>query len=148
MFVKKTIIIFCIIFFTILLVVCVSLTQNSENLATIKKENAVYEEYIDKTVFGTEVMTIINKAMNTNEKNNVEKDEDGFYINNNINSIQVELKLLSDSKLYTYQMETIQKVGKEGFIKNFNLILFKCTNIEYHESTKRVSKITFEQIEE
>jgi hypothetical protein len=130
------------------LVVCVSLTQNQENLATIKRENAVYEEYKDKTVFGTEVATIINKAINVNEKNNVEQDEKGFYINNNINSIQVELKLLSDNKLSTYQMETIQKVGTEGFIKNFNLILFKCTDIEYHDSTKRVSKIVFEQIEE
>jgi ATP-dependent Lon protease len=132
----------------ILLVVCVSITQNQENLAAIKKENAVYEEYKDKTVFGTDVATIINKAINANIKNNIEQDEEGFYINNNINSIQVEIKLLNDNKLTTYQMETIQKVGTNGFIKNFNLILFKCTNIEYHSQTQRVSKIVFEQIEE
>ena len=145
---KKTIILFIIIFFCILVTVYISLTQNKENLASIQKENAIYEEYKGKTVFGTEVASIINKAINSNIKNNIEQDENGFFIANNTNSIQVEIKLLNDKILKTYQMETIQKVGTEGFIKNFNLILFQCTNIEYHEQTKRISKIVFEQIEE
>ena len=34
-----------------------------------------------------------------------------------------------------------------NFVKNFNVILFKCTNIEYHKETGKVSKLIFEQIE-
>jgi len=145
---KKTIIVFCIIFISILLVVCVSLVQNKENLVNIKEENAEYEQYKDKQVFGTQVASVINKAINENFKNEVVQDEKGFFIPNETNSIEVEIKLLSEGKLDTHRMETIQKVGTSGFVKNFNLILFKCTNIEYHEQTKRVSKIVFEQIEE
>ncbi|MBO5478578.1 MAG: hypothetical protein J6A04_02530 [Clostridia bacterium] len=145
---KKTVIVFTIIFVCILLVVSVSLVQNNENLLNIKKENEQYEQYKDKKVFGTEVASIMNKAMNENLKNEVEQDEKGFFIPNEINSIKVEIKLLNEDELKIYQMETIQKVGTTGFVKNFNLILFQCTNIEYHEQTKRVSKIVFEQIEE
>lgn len=145
---KKTIIVFSIIFCCILLVVFVSLTQNNKNLLNIQNENAKYESYKEKQVFGTEVASIINKAFNENLKNEVEQDEKGFFVPNGINSIKVEVKLLNDEELKTYQMETIQKVGTSGFIKNFNLILFKCTNIEYHEQSKRIAKIVFEQIEE
>lgn len=145
---KKTIIVFSIIFCCILLIVSVSLMQNRENLASIQKENAIYEEYKEKQVFGTEVASLINKAINSNLKNEVEQDEKGFFIPNGKNSIQIEVKLLNDETLKTYQMETIQKVGTAGFVQNFNLILFQCTNIEYHKQTQRVSKLVFEQIEE
>lgn len=145
---KKTIIVFSIIFCCILLIVCVSLIQNNKNLINIQNENAEYEEYKEKQVFGTQVASVINKAINENLKNEVEQDENGFFIPNKTNSIQVEIKLFNEDDLKTYQMETIQKVGTNGFVKNFNLILFKCTNLEYHEQTKRVSKIVFEQIEE
>ena len=145
---KKTIIIFSIIFCSILLIVCVSLTQNNKNIIDIKNKNAEYEKYKDKEVFGTEVASVINKAVNENIKNEVAKDEKGFYIANETNSIKVEIKLLNEEKLQTYQMETIGKVGTSGFVKNFNLILFKCTSIEYHKQTGRVAKVVFEQIEE
>ena len=145
---KKTIIIFSIIFCSILLIVCVSLTQNNKNLIEIKNENAEYEKYRNKEIFGTEVASVINKAVNENIKNEVMQDEKGFYIANDTNSINIEIKLKNEEKLQTYKMETIQKVGTSGFVKNFNLILFKCTSIEYHNQTGRVAKIIFEQIEE
>lgn len=145
---KKTLIIFGILFLTVLLIVSVSLTKNKENLMAIQKENAEYEKYKEGQVFGTQVASLINKAINENLKNGVRQDEKGFFIQNEINSIKIEIKLKNEKDLKTYQMETIQKVGTDGFIKNFNLILFKCTNIEYHEQTKRVSKVVFEQIDE
>lgn len=145
---KKTIIIFSIIFCTILLVVYVSLTQNSRNIIDIQNENAEYEKYKDKELFGTEVASIINKVINENIKNGVIQDEKGLYISNNTNSINVEIKLKNEEELQTYKMETIAKVGTSGFVKNFNLILFKCTSIDYHKQTGRIAKIVFEQIEE
>lgn len=145
---KKTLIVFGIIFLTVLLVVSVSLIQNKENLVAIQKENAEYEKYKEGQVFGTQVASLINKATNENLKNEVKQDEKGFFIENETNSVKIEIKLQNEKELKTYQMETIQKVGTDGFIKNFNLILFKCTGIEYHEQTKRVSKVVFEQIDD
>ncbi len=145
---KKTLIIFGILFLTIVIVISVSLTKNKENLMVIQKENAEYEKYKEGQVFGTQVASLINKATNENLKNEIKQDEKGFFIENETNSVKIEIKLQNEKDLKTYQMETIQKVGTDGFIKNFNLILFKCTNIEYHEQTKRVSKVVFEQIEE
>ncbi len=145
---KKTILILSILLLSMLLIVCVSITKNQENLSNIQKENAEYERYKQKEVFGTEVASIIHKAINHNIKYEIPQDEKGFFIPNNTNSIKVEIKLQDEKELKTYQMETIQKVGTEGFVKNFNLITFKCTNIEYHEQTKRVAKLVFEQIEE
>lgn len=145
---RKTAIIFGMLMITLVFVISVSLMENNKNLTNIKKYNKQYEEYYKKTFYGTDVITLINKATNENLKNDVAKDEKGYFIDNGLNTIKIEIKLLNDKKLTTYQMETLTNVGLEGFIKNFNLIQFKCTNIEYHESTRKVSKMTFEQIEE
>ena len=145
---KKIILIWSVLLLSILLIVCVSLAKNQENLANIQKENAEYEKCKGKEVFGTEVVSVIHKATNHNLKYEIGQDEKGFFIPNETNSIKVEIKLQDEKELKKYQMETIQKVGTQGFVKNFNLILFKCTNIEYHKQTKRVAKLVFEQIEE
>lgn len=145
---KKLIITFIVTFFVILLVISISIIENSKHLNTIQKENKEYEQYLGKDIFGTQVISLIHKAINENEKNEIPKDDKGYYIPNNTNSIKIELKMLQDSRLQTYQMETIEKVGISGFIKNFNLINFKCAKIEYHDQTKKVSKVVFEQTEE
>lgn len=145
---KKIVIIFGIIIVTLVLVISISLVENNKNLTKIKKYNKQYEEYYQKTVYGTDVITLINKATNENEKNDIEKDKKGYFIENDTNSIKIEIKLLSEEKLTTYQMETLTKVGLDGFVRSFNLIKFKCTSLEYHENTKRVKKLIFEQIEE
>lgn len=145
---KKILFTFMSIFLIIILIISISIIENTKNLTNIQKENREYEEYLEKEIFGTQVITIVNKAINQNEKNEIKKDEKGFYIANNTNSLKIELKMLNESKQVTYQMETIQKVGISGFIENFNLINFKCTKIEYHNKTKKVSKIIFEQVEE
>lgn len=145
---KKIIIIFGITIVSLVLIISVSLIENNKNLSNIKAYNKQYEEYYEKTVYATDVITLINKATDQNLRNEIEKDEKGYFIENDINSIKVEIKLLSEEKLLTYQMETLMNVGLEGFVKNFNLIKFKCTGIQYHINTKKVKKIVFEQIEE
>ena len=61
-------------------------------------------------MYGTEVISLINKATNENIINEVEKDEKGFFIENETNSIKLYIKLLYDNNLTTYPMETITKV--------------------------------------
>lgn len=145
---KKAIIVFSIIVITLIVILSVSLIENNKNIINVKKYNKEYEDYFQKTVFGTDVTTLINKATNENIRNNIEKDENGYFIENDINSIKIEIKLLYDKELTSYQMEQLTKVGLVGFVENFNLINFKCVSIEYHESTKRVKKMVFEQVEE
>lgn len=145
---KKLLLLLLTICFVLVIIVTVSIMNNTRTLSEIQKQNEVYEQYLNKEVYGTEVVTIINKATNANVQNEIEKDEKGYFIENATNSVKVEIKMLDEGKLVAYPMETIQKVGVEGFIKNFNLIVYKCSKIEYHETTKKVSKIIFEQIEE
>lgn len=145
---KKVFICLLIILIVASIIAVTYINQNNKMLQQIKYSNQEYETYLNKEVFGTDVTTIINKAANQNEKNDILKDEKGFFVENDTNSIKVELIMLQDNEKTTYQMETLQKVGLNGFIKNFNLINFKCSKIEYHEKTKLIKKIVFEQIEE
>ena len=45
-----------------------------------------------------------------------------------------------------YQMETFYKNGMQNFMKYYSNIKFKCIDIKYHESTKKVKYMLFEQI--
>lgn len=117
--------------------------------------NSEYEKYVDKNLYGIDVVTVINKAIDNNTKNEIPKDENSRYINDEEKSIQVELKLISsvnektgEKNIVTHPMERLLEVGLDGFITNFNLTIFRVKEIGYHEKTGRISKIIFEQIEE
>ena len=88
--------------------------------------------------------TIINKAVDNNKNNDVPKDDKGKYINNNTNSIQIQIKMLDNEKIYA--METLYHGGMDKFVQYYNEIKFKCTNIEYHTVTNKVKYMLFEQI--
>ena len=79
-----------------------------------------------------------------NEKNKIEKNEKGYYIDNKQNSIKIDLKMTTIDK--TYPMEEIYNNQITNFVQNFNQIKFKCTKIEYHENTKKISKMVFEEL--
>lgn len=145
---KKILISLLIILAVVTIIAVVYISNNNKNIIETKKNNQEYEIYLNKEIFGTDVSTIINKVIDSNERNEIPKDEKGMYIQNDTNSIKVEIVMLDEDTTTTYQMETIQKVGMNRFIDNFNLINFRCSKIEYHNKTKLVSKIIFEQIEE
>lgn len=103
-----------------------------------------------KEMYGADIVTIINKAIDNNEENKVQKDNEGNYIENE-NSIKVELTLLSTNEdgeevEVVYPMETLEKAGLNEFISRFGLTTFECTNIEYNSQNK-VSKISIKQLE-
>ena len=137
-----------IILAIIFIVICIT-SATILNLQTQKKailqENLQYEKYLNKEVLGTEVATLISKVVDQNEKNNVQKDENGYYIDNNQNSIKIDLKMTTIDK--TYPMEEIYNNKITNFVQNFNLIKFKCTSIEYHKQTGKISKLIFEELE-
>lgn len=111
-----------------------------------KKENLQFESYYEKEIYGAELTTIINKAIDSNEYNEVLKDKKGQYIDNGKNSINIEIKMLDNEK--TYNMETFYGGGMDKFVQYYNEIKFKCTKLEYHKETKKVKYLLFEQVTE
>jgi hypothetical protein len=142
--VRNAILIVLAIFLIIICVTCGFLINLKAEKAQIKKENLEYEQYLNKEILGTELATLISKATDKNERNNVQKDTKGYYISNGENSIKIDLKMTTIDK--TYPMEEIYKNKIAAFVKNFNIINFKCTNIEYHKETGKVSKMLFEEL--
>lgn len=109
------------------------------------KHNQQYEVYCNKNILGTDLISLINKAIDYNEKNNVPKQENSiYYINNNTNSIQISVKFIENDK--TIKMEDIAEKETENFIKFFATSTFICNDIKYHEQTKNVQSMYFEQI--
>ena len=111
-----------------------------------KKENLQFESYYEKEIYGAELTTIINKAIDSNEYNEVLKDKKGKYIDNGKNSINIQIKMLDSEK--TYNMETFYGGGMDKFVQYYNEIKFKCTKLEYHKETKKVKYLLFEQVTE
>ncbi len=110
----------------------------------INKHNSMFEKYLEQEIYGADISTIINKAVDLNEKNQVEKGKDGKYIDNNINSIKINLKMKDNDNIYA--METIYSNKITEFMKFYGQIKFKCTNVEYHKNTNMIKSMIFEQI--
>lgn len=97
-----------------------------------------------KKFYGTTLISIINKAIDDNEKNGVEKEPDSiYYEQNQTNSIKITIKFQQSEKIMA--MEDIKKSSTETFVALFNNASFKCTNIQYHEKTNYVKSMHFEQ---
>ena len=141
---KKILICILSVFLVIICIVGYSVYSKNENTAQISVDNKTYESYYNKEVLGTDIISIINKATDSNEKNEVELGKDGNYIENNKNSIRIEIKFQELDKVIT--MERINQVGIEKFWSNYGALSFKCTKIEYHEKTHRVKYMYFEEI--
>lgn len=139
---KKTIVIILCMVIVILSVFGTKYLDYREEKNLIKKENLEYEMYLNKEVSGRDLTTAINRAVNNNEKNKVSKDEKGFYIQNDSNSVIIEIKI-SDNDT-TYKMETLYNGGMSTFIQYYGDISFECIKIDYNKNG-RVSFIIFEQ---
>lgn len=136
------------IFFLIVIIIVVGISylylNYKANYYTTKRENEQFVSYDGQEIYGNELTTIINKAVDNNQKNEIQKDKKGKYINNDNNSIQIEIKMLDNDKVYS--METFYEGGMDKFIQYYSEIKFKCTKIEYHTVTNRVKYMLFEQI--
>lgn len=109
-----------------------------------KKYNSNFESYLNEEIYGSELVTIINRAIDNNEQNQVQRNNKGIYIDDNQNSINIEIKIIDNNT--TYQMENFANNGIQNFVNFYGDIEFKCTNIEYHKSTNKVKYMLFEQI--
>jgi len=121
--------------------------QNSlKKIEQVQKFNQEYEAYNKKELRGVELITIINKAINYNEKNpdgkiaiEVTMGEkvvfDGLEFGAKYNFTEDSLSVYMDLRADTNRF----KIFKE---QRF----FKCTSIEYKNRDGIISKMTFEEI--
>ena len=94
--------------------------------------NAEWEAYNRQLLYGTEVLTVVNKA----EQNNSEYTADSDY------RIYIEIK----TKTETLNNKDDIITDIENKLKVFNTNIFKCTKMEHNPETGRVNIIEFEYV--
>jgi len=141
---KKNLLTIFVIFLVIMAILFMKYISIRKKNQEIQKFNYGYEFYNRDNLRGLDITTVINKAIDNNERNKVKKDENGYYIEDD-NSIKIEIKMIINGK--TYPMERIKEIGIDNFTEFFGEVHFNCTKVEYHQDTKKISKMTFESIE-
>ena len=140
---KNKIIIIVIIFLIILSVSAYMVYNYRKSVVSSQKVNESYKAYYDTEILGTELISIINKTVDFNEQNGIQKDENGMYIENDNNSIKIYISFKYEDDYQTVEMEKISNDGTDNFRKVYSTASFKCTEISYHDKTKNVKALTF-----
>lgn len=141
---KKKLLVILGIFIIILLFAVYLLYNYRKDVIQMQSFNRQYEVYYDKTILGTDLATVLNKAMDHNKRNDIKKDsKDRYYIETE-KSLLIEIKFSEKEEIV--KMEDILSKEIETFISFYGAASFKCTKIEYHESNKQVKSLYFEQV--
>ncbi len=140
---KKYIITILILIAIVISSVLYAYNTYKKNVQDLKNYNNEFTKYENTEIAGTEIASILNKAVNNNEQNNVHKDEQGIYIENDENSIKIDIYIKDNDT--TYSMEKIYNMGVEKFINSFSLETFKITETQYHNKTGKIKYIKLEQ---
>lgn len=142
---KKTILFIISIVLIVMALLLSKFYTYKENYNSTKEANLRYEKYLEKEIKGTDIATIINQAIDDNEDYYIKKDEKGKYLQDDENSVNVEIKItdFKDEKIYT--METLYNGGMNEFVKYYGQISFKCSEKKYHKNGK-IKYILFEQM--
>lgn len=142
---KKIILYLLTIVIIIVTIIISKYYQLKDTKVSITKYNHGFEKYTESEIFGTDVTTVINQAVNNNEKFYIKKDDKSNYIQDDTNSIKIEVKINDLEEDTIYNMETLYYGGMNDFVRYYGQIKFKCTKKEYHENGK-IKYILFEQI--
>lgn len=142
---------FFVILTVFLIILCFSIYfiyNYRRNILEMEKTNEIYKSYYGKQILGTDLISIINKTIDFNEKNGIKKDSQGLYIEDNEKSIKVYIDFIYKDDYQTIEMEKISNKGIENFRETYSSANFKCTEIGYHEKTKNVKFLKFIETEE
>ena len=141
---KKISIVFILIII-IIFVVWFRYLDYKTQYTNIQKLNLQFEKYYGKEIYGTDLATAINKAVDENTRNKVKKDEKNQFISNDENSINIDIKMTDIDQIY--RMESFYKGEIEKFVQHYGTIKFQCSKIEYHDKTNKIKYLFFEQIQ-
>lgn len=141
---KKTITILICVFLVIITSLYAYYQSTQNNAENVKKFNLQYEKYFNKEIFGADVATLINMAIDNNVKYNIAKSDNNKYIEDDAYCLKVIIKFKDVDT--NFEMESIDKVGIEGFVKNFSNSTFKIVDYKYNKNTNRLGKIVIEEV--
>ena len=141
---KKTVILIRTIVLGLVVIISYNIYSYQRLQEQAKKENKLYEDFYNVEVLGTDIASLMNKIEDSNNRNGVEKNKKGLNLNNDTNSINLEIKFLGLDDVINF--ENIEKQGINSFVKYFGAMKFKCTKIEYHQNTGNVKYMYFEQV--
>lgn len=110
----------------------------------ILNNNKEYVELYNKEIEGNELATLINKIENKNENNLVARNGNGLFIENETNSVVINIKFKQSDSIF--RGEKISKNGITNFVKLYSVAKFRCTNLEYHKNSKYIKCIYFAEI--
>lgn len=138
---KRFIVLFIIFIGIALLVFSYNLSQYKSNQLDVQKFNKSFLDYERNNLYGTDITTVINKAIDNNVQYKIKKDESGLYIPDEEYSIKIYINLQEEGS--TYPMEGFDKVGINKFTSYFGELNFKCTKVNYHKNG-RISEMFFQ----
>lgn len=125
-----------------------SLFVNKQKQNDMIMHNKEFTTMIDSEYFtGTVVANLINKVVNWNEQNNIQKN-DGLFVENDSDSIIIEVKFILDKNKNTNQIiraEKIEENGTENFLNLYKEEIFTKSKVEYHSKTGFLKYILLEQ---
>ena len=108
-----------------------------------KREFLAYEKSIVKI---NTIVSLMNKAIDLNNKNKIPKDENNIYEENDKNSIKVYLKVKSsDSTMEMEKLMLDKNAGVEKVEYAFSDLIFEVSDVQYHQKTGQVKSITFQE---
>ena len=139
---KKIVLIFVIII-AILSSFCYIYSQKK---ITKNKKIASYDKYqklLDTEIPGTDLASLINESIDKNKTNEV-SSENGLYIENDDNSMIIEIKFIeSDNPI---RGEKIYLNGIDRFIELYGSSNFKCTKVDFHKKNCEIKYLYFEEM--
>ena len=145
---KNKILLIFIVFIIVLAIAVYAVYNYRTSVYESQKINNQYKSYYNIQMLGTELLSIINKTEDTNEKFGIQKDTEGLYIENDTNSIKIYVNLKYKDDYRTLEMERIINNGIENFVKAYSTASFKCTDIRYHDKTNNVKALTFTETDD
>ena len=144
---KNKVLIIIVVCALILLISVYAVYTYRKNALEVQKITRQYEEYISKKIPASELISLINKTIDYNEQNNIQKNNDGEYIENDENSIKIHIKFKYEDDYKTIEMEQISMGGTESFMKAYSEAYFECTNLQKHNNN-RIKELTFIETED
>ena len=110
---KKTIVYIITIIVIILMIIISKFMEYTNEKKQIDQFNFKYLQYTERSIKGINIASIINQAVDDNEKSYVEKDENGKYIQNEQNSVYIEVKITEFDEEQIYPMELLYRRRNE-----------------------------------
>lgn len=148
---RKILILVFISVIAITSIVFVKFTEYSRMVTEITQINKEYLAYQNSNIQINTIVSLMNKAIEQNKKNNISQNDDKLFNENDTNSIKIyiETKSSDGKQMIRIPMENLilnDKIGVERVEYAFSDLLFKINDVKYHEKTGQVKQVVFTEI--